>query len=489
MDSRASTDSRTSFLLSLLAGLVPVGLSLGFTTCASLLDGRSPRAAVVPQGAVAPAMVPQGAVPQPTVSSSADDFTFSVRPDRSAVLQGGDRVVRVELVIASSHAAGATREPTDLVVMLDTSGSMEGQKIRDARAAAAQLVRQLGPQDRLALVDFDSQARVVVPLTYATDGARDLALARIDALEAGGSTHMPQALDVGLAQFTGATRATRAILISDGRPNHPGDLEARARSAARSEHPLTAVGIGMDYDEALMSRLADLGTGNFYWVRERDDLARVFSEELQSASRTVASALDVTFTSPAGVEVVDAAGYARDGAPGGTSFRVGSLSAGQERRFWVTLQVPGGAGEEVDLGSFHLGVQGTAGRVDLVAGAGKVTQVSDREAWLASLDPAAWGRAVVEEEYNVMRTDVSRQVQAGQRDAALEAIRNFQARTGEMNAVAGSAEVARSLRESEALAGQVEATFQQEAAAQNSFAKGLNLTAYTSRRRGQSATW
>src|SRR5262249_53001446 len=76
--------------------------------------------------------------------------TFTGTLDRTAVLHGTDGLVRMELAIGTTQPSGkpAARMPTDLMVILDRSGSMGGEKIEQARAAIRALVAQLDPQDR-----------------------------------------------------------------------------------------------------------------------------------------------------------------------------------------------------------------------------------------------------------------------------------------------------------------------------------------------------
>src|SRR6185436_1731196 len=98
---------------------------------------------------------------------SGGPVSFGGTLDRSSVLVGGDGLARMELVIAApaQPAVVGERKPTDLMIVLDRSGSMSGDKIEQARAAVLQLVAQLGPQDRFALVTYSDSAQVALPLS------------------------------------------------------------------------------------------------------------------------------------------------------------------------------------------------------------------------------------------------------------------------------------------------------------------------------------
>jgi Ca-activated chloride channel family protein len=373
--------------------------------------------------------------------------------------------------------------------VLDESGSMSGQKIEDARAAARGLLSLLGPEDRFALVSFDSDALVRIPLGWATAEAHAGWLASIAALDASGSTEMQAGLALGAEQLrVEPGRAARTILISDGHPNTHDGLEAQARGFARREVPLTTVGIGADYDEQLMASLADAGTGNFHWVQARDDLAGVFSRELSTAQETVASGLQVGLDLGPGVGVVEASGYPVSVVGGRATFDVGSLYAGQHRSFWVTLRVPVAAegSREVAAASLTWSAPTTGlARVNLPAET--VVVVADNATFLASVDQEAWGRAVVQEEYSVLRQAVGRAVGAGDKKGAQQAIAAYRARNEELNEAIQNAEVRDNLAALGNLEAEVEQQFEgaDQAARQNLFSKALNSLSYQGRRSGQ----
>src|SRR6266404_1105969 len=102
--------------------------------------------------------------------------SFSGTLDRGAVLLGHDGLARMELVIAATpdESRRAERRPTDVVIILDRSGSMAGQKIEHARAAVLELLRQLDAQDRFALVTYSDNAAVTIPLSAVDDRARTI---------------------------------------------------------------------------------------------------------------------------------------------------------------------------------------------------------------------------------------------------------------------------------------------------------------------------
>jgi Ca-activated chloride channel family protein len=291
--------------------------------------------------------------------------TFTGTVDRTRVLRGGDGSVRMELVHARRRGRRArrlVRRPTDLVIVLDRSGSMMGEKIEQARAAVRELVGQLAPDDRFALVTYANAATVTIPFATADARARGGWLETLASVTAdGGHEHLGRARSRHgprrvVAEGADARRAssssrtgsrTRAIRRTKG-------LLRRAGRAARGEYVLSTVGVGADFNEYLMTALADAGTGNYYFVNAGADLASVFAREFDAARTTVASAVAVDVVPGAGIRVVDAGGYPLESTGAGVRFRPGALFAGQERRIWVTLAVPSDAIGDRDLGRFTL---------------------------------------------------------------------------------------------------------------------------------------
>ncbi len=384
--------------------------------------------------------------------------------DRTHVMPSSDGLVRVELVMAAEERAARLRVPTDLVVVLDRSGSMRGEKLAHARAAIRALVDELAPEDRFGLVTYAHGAERRVGMESPAGGARARWLAAVDAIQARGGTHLSGGLDLGLSLLGGAKtagREPRLILISDGLANQ-GDtsragLRARATRASTQEWVLSTVGVGVDFDGELMASLADAGAGNFHFLESAVDLAEVFSAEFETARETVASALDVALTPAPGVEVVDAAGYPLHREGGAIHFRPGSLFAGQERRVWVTLRVTNADPGIQELGGFALSYRADGDRQSAAfRDAPRVARVADPEAYYAGVDVDAWERSVTVDELNALRREVANEVAAGRAPAALQRVEELQAGLASQNERLRSKKVEEALSEVGKLHSQVE---------------------------------
>jgi Ca-activated chloride channel family protein len=443
------------------------------------------------------ASVPTGGSGGRTFSATpARPVSFTGALDRSAVLVGGPAVVRMELGIGAEAEATSTeaRVPTDLVVVLDRSGSMSGDKIENARNAIRELVSRLGPEDRFALVTYSNTASLAISPAAADDSARSAWLETVATILPDGGTNMSSGLDLGLDtidRMRASGRVPRAILISDGLANQ-GDatsegLLRRAGRAAHGEYMLTTVGVGADFNEYLMSALADAGTGNYYYLHLGDDLGAVFAREFDAAKATVASGVEVRIEPGDGVNVVDAAGYPLERSGGAVVFRPGSLAAGQQRRIWVTLSVPNRTAGDHPLGRFSLSYSHGAERSTLAFGdTPRVASVAREDDFYAKVDVGAWTRSVVVDGYNKMQAEVAREVKAGRRDAALEKVEQFRAENAALNDRLQSADVQKKLDSLGQLESHVTAVFRGEnqAGRQNELSKAQSAMALDERRVG-----
>lgn len=371
---------------------------------------------------------------------------FGGRLDRGSVLGGGDGIVNMELVIGGEEqrALGHGRVPTDLVVILDRSGSMSGPPMEHARAAVRELIGSLSEDDRFSLITYSSGAETQIALGRASARARASWLQTLANVHVGGGTNMSAGLELathGVDRMAKRGRATRVILLSDGHANE-GDpsfegLVARARRAAVGEYVLSSVGVGDGFDERLMTALADAGTGNFYYVERINELGEIFAGEFAASRLSVASALRVEIDPGPGVEVISAAGYPLERNGGRVAFRPGSLFGGQERRIWVSLRVPVAdvvADDSRALGQFALTYK-RDGRSETLrfSETPMVARVKSEEQFIASVDPVVWEQNVVEEQLGALKQVVGRAINSGRRDEAVSAIRDFEVKQQALN--------------------------------------------------------
>lgn len=209
-----------------------------------------------------------------------------------------------------------TRKDAALTFVIDTSGSMaETGRLDLVQDALHYLVRQLRPTDSVALVTFNDRARIGIGMTSVRE-LEDLDHA-IDKLTPGGSTNLEAGLITGYQVARDGFRSgstNRVILLSDGLAN-VGNTEAdpilrRVRAEADKEISLLGVGVGSDYGDSLMERLADKGDGYVLYVANRQQARDAFVKHLPAniTLRALDAKAQVTFDSET-VEAYRLVGY------------------------------------------------------------------------------------------------------------------------------------------------------------------------------------
>ena len=270
----------------------------------------------------------------------------------SAVLSGGERRVYAELdLVADAAKNGAARAPLAMVLCLDTSGSMAGDKLREAKKSAIRVIREMHDDDRVAFVRYASDAEVVLPLSRVGDARAGL-IARVEALEATGGTNIPLALHraVDALATVGQGPVRRVVLMSDGLDGTRAEAEAIARESAHHGATISTIGIGLDFDQRYMGGVAQAGRGNFAFVEDASALAGFLRKEVEEGGSTTVQSVTAKLRLPRGVRFVGAmGGDVRDLGDGRVEVSAGSLFVGDERRVTLELAVSLAEGERASI--------------------------------------------------------------------------------------------------------------------------------------------
>jgi Ca-activated chloride channel family protein len=211
------------------------------------------------------------------------------------------RLLRVGL---QTRADDAERRPdVALTFVLDVSGSMaERGRLDLVQDALHTLVDQLRPTDTVAVVAFSERARVVREMTRVADA--EALHGSISRLTAGGSTNLEDGLVTGYEVARDGFRrggTNRVVILSDGLANvggtDPEPILRRVADEAGKEIALLGVGVGSEYGDALMERLADRGDGFVVYVSQRSQAREVFVERLPATLtvRALDAKVQVTF--------------------------------------------------------------------------------------------------------------------------------------------------------------------------------------------------
>ncbi len=245
------------------------------------------------------------------------------------------------------RAKNGDRTKVNVAIVLDKSGSMSGEKMRKAKEATLMAIDRLGPEDIVSVVAYDSTVRVLVPATKVSD--RSLISAGVRRIVPGGNTALFAGVSKGadeLRKFLDRNRVNRVILLSDGLanvgPSSPSDLELLGMSLIRDGVSVTTIGLGLDYNEDLMSRLSRASDGNHVFVERPDDLARFFALEFGDVTAVVAQDVTVRIKCAPGVRPVRVLGRDADIAGQEVTARLNQLISRREKFLMLEVEVPAG---------------------------------------------------------------------------------------------------------------------------------------------------
>jgi len=297
-------------------------------------------------------------VPLPAdAKSSSETVSLRVELDRPVLPAG--RTERAVIKVALDGVRGSrseARPPVNLTLVMDRSGSMAGDKLENAKAAAIEAVRRLASDDIFSLVIFDHEVETLIPATRVSD-IRAVE-ARIRSISARGNTAIYGGVTQGAAEvrknLEDRRYTHRLLLLSDGLanngPSSPDDFARLGVSLLRERISVSTVGVGLDYNEDLMTRLAHRSDGNTYFVSTSRDLPAIFNSELGDVLNVVARRVVVTIEFPSGVRPLSFVG--REGAIRGqrASFELNQLYGGQEKFALVEVELAASrAGEEREI--------------------------------------------------------------------------------------------------------------------------------------------
>jgi Ca-activated chloride channel homolog len=199
------------------------------------------------------------------------------------------------LLTVTPPAASRAPVARDITLVLDVSGSMQGDKLAQAQAAGRALLATLGPQDRLRLVAFSSDVETFRPgFEPVTPALRQAATAWLDGLRAAGGTNIEAALREALDVTVPGQRLGLVLFLTDGAATvgeRSGRQLAAIAAAARGAQRLFTMGIGQDVQAALLEQLALDGRGTAQFLAPQEDLEHAVSALAQRLSAPAATGL------------------------------------------------------------------------------------------------------------------------------------------------------------------------------------------------------
>ncbi|MFQ5407059.1 MAG: DnaJ domain-containing protein [Anaerolineales bacterium] len=202
-------------------------------------------------------------------------------------------LVRVGTNANGGAAAISTRSLLNLCVVVDRSTSMRGKRLDLVMAGLCRIIEDLQPQDALSVVSFSDRAEVVLPAATGVNKAR--AVSRVSAIHAGGGTEILQGLVYGMTELHrefGVNKINHLLLLTDGQTyGDEDDCLLLAQMAAGDGIGISAVGIGDEWNDVFVDRLAAVTGGYSDYVAEPETIGAVLAARVRALATVFAERL------------------------------------------------------------------------------------------------------------------------------------------------------------------------------------------------------
>lgn len=241
----------------------------------------------------------------------------------------------------------APRRPLNLSLVIDRSGSMAGNSLKQALKAAETLIGHLGPDDVVSLVVYDDKVDTILQPTPVTDKAAIRELLR--KVRAGGTTNLSAGWLKGCEHvllLRSSDMIHRVLLLTDGQANagvtDPAILINSARQKAEEGVVTTTLGFGSHFNEDLLIGMARAAGGNFYFIQTPEDAEEVFRIEVESLAALAGQNLALTIAPLGGAAIGQLhSNYRTETRPDGALVvELGDVYAGEDKLLALALNVP-----------------------------------------------------------------------------------------------------------------------------------------------------
>ncbi len=188
------------------------------------------------------------------------------------------------LPLVSRYEKEKEKPSLAMVLVMDKSGSMQGEPIALARQAAKSAAELLSARDQIAVIGFDGEAQIICDLTPASQ--QSTIQAAIDSLEASGGTYMYPAMEAGRDMLERASaKVKHMICLTDGQTQEADHL-GLTQQMADAGITVSTIALGQGAAGELLQQIAEVGRGRFYESNEAESLPQIFTKETTQASKS-----------------------------------------------------------------------------------------------------------------------------------------------------------------------------------------------------------
>ena len=219
---------------------------------------------------------------------------------------GTEQAVYTLLDIKAGSGTSLGTMPANFALVLDRSGSMDGEKMDNLKEAVGFLVDHLSDTDLVSVTIFDDQVETLIPNQPAKN--REEIKTAVAKVIARGGTQISDGLRAGMEELKkgySTNRLNRLLLITDGQTWDDEDACLKvADEAGKQGIAITSIGIGAEWNEKLLLRIAEGSRGNSHWIQNSISILDAFQLEVEGMQSVAAVNLKVTAHMSHGVQPI-----------------------------------------------------------------------------------------------------------------------------------------------------------------------------------------
>ncbi len=258
------------------------------------------------------------------------------------------QVAYVLLELQPTEAVAQMRMPVNVSFVLDHSGSMKlSGKMERVRRATATALDMLDEQDTVSVIIFDHRTEVLIAATPVRN--REQLKDKISRIRDAGGTRIAPALEKALQEIQKDRQhhIRRLVLLTDGQTEHERDCLLRADDAGHLRVPITALGVGQDWNEDLLIDIANRSGGTADYIERPEKIQEFFQQTVQHAQASVVHNASLTLRLVQGITpravwqvipLIENIGY-QNLTDRDVSLRLGELAHGEGRTLLLELLV------------------------------------------------------------------------------------------------------------------------------------------------------
>ena len=281
-----------------------------------------------------------------------DNHKFGIQLDfdKKSVSRTATTQRILEIHLQAPQAARADHRPRlNLALVLDRSGSMQGEKLEYVKQAACHVLDQLNEHDQVALIVYDDTIQVLARSTPITHSNRFELKQRIASLRAGNMTNLCDGWLTGCKEIASSAEEgtlNRTLLLTDGLANvgqsDPEILAQHAFELYKDSISTSTFGVGEGFNEHLLEAMANKGGGNFYFIASPARIPDIFLKEFHDLVGITARKVEIKLALPHNIPWHVLGGWSAEYQDGSLHIYVGDMLTDKLQDIYIRLDIPQG---------------------------------------------------------------------------------------------------------------------------------------------------